>query len=53
MKKDNKDTNDGDGSNVWDWSNVMKGSDCVGEDGVVDLDKFSEVQVRHSPRVQQ
>ena len=48
-----KDGGDGDGSETWHWKNVMKGSDCVGEDGAVDLDKFSEVQVRHGSQVQQ
>ena len=48
-----KDGGDGDGTESYHWKNVMKGSDCVGEDGVVNLDKFSEVQVRHGPQVQQ
>ena len=51
--KKEKDTGDGDGSEVWHWANVVKGSDHVGEDGVVNLEKFSEVQVRHGPQVQQ
>jgi hypothetical protein len=51
--KKEKDTGDGDGSEPWHWANVMKGSDHVGEEGVVTLEKFSEVQVRHSSRVQQ
>ena len=51
--KQERDGCDGDGPESYHWKNVMKGSDCVGEDGVVNLDKFSEVQVRHGPQVQQ
>ena len=51
--KQEKDGGDGDGSQPYHWKNVFEGSDCVGEDGAVDLDKFSEVQVRHGSQVQQ
>ena len=53
VKMEKEDTGDGDGSESWHWVSVMKGSEHVGEDGVVDLEKFSEAQVRHGPQVQQ
>ena len=52
LKKE-RDGGDGDGSEPWHWQNVMKGSSHMVEDGVFDIEGFSEVQVRHGPQVQQ
>ena len=51
--KEDKDAGDGDGTEPWHWSTLMKHSEHVGEDGVVNLEEFSEAQVRHGPQVQQ